>query len=129
MDIAVDFGFTAQFNPAGGVDVALHLAVNENIVHLDLGLDHGLFADGQRAAFGFDRAFEAAMKLQFAGESQRPPLNSTVSGQHPPVLRVLAGCPERGESAGRGGRLLESRNVDIDDELFLGESDEQVKQA
>ncbi len=111
VEIAVDLGLAAQFDAARRVDVALDLPVDENIIDLDLGLDQGLLADGQRAPLRFNGPFEAAMQLQFAGKRERA-LNS-LSAVKTVVLRAVAGGPLRAVSAGSGGRLVESRNVDI----------------
>ncbi len=70
IDVAVDFGLAAQFDPAGGVDVALDFAVNQDVVDLDLGLDQGLLPHGQSAAFGLNGTLKPAVELELAGEGE-----------------------------------------------------------
>ena len=127
MKIAVDFGLAADFDPARGVDISLDLAINEDVVDLDLGFDEGLFADGECAAFGFNRSFEAPVEFEFAGKGERA-FEFAIGGEDR-GRAGSAGLSGAGEIGGQGRAL---RGVDKGGHrfgLFLGEWGGQVKQA
>ena len=70
LDVADDFGAGLEFDPVGGVDIAVDLAVDDDGGGFDFRLDAGILADGQitvRLDFTLDFPIHHEVVSEFNG--------------------------------------------------------------